>query len=54
MIAAAGWVAYVSTAGGFRLVAHEAKVLANTTSAFAAEAIALEMALRWLASLAVR
>ena len=47
--AAAGWVAYVRTADrGLQRLAYEAQPLVGVTSAFAAEAIALEMALGFL------
>ena len=51
MRAAAGWVAFAVSAGKCQLIAYEARPLANTASAFATEAIALEMALKWLTEL---
>ena len=49
MLAASGWVAYARTDTGFRKLAYAAKPLVGVTSAFAAEAIALEMALLFFA-----
>ena len=52
--AAAGWVAYVREDAGFRMMAYAAQPLGGVASAFAAEAIALEMAVSFLVTLAMR
>ena len=48
---AAGWAAYVQIGGNFKLFAYEAEALTNVQSAFSAEVIALDMALKFLKDL---